>query len=96
MTPSSGKGPRRNVDAWVAAVAVLAEQLDIDCRSDSSVPAATCRLRLRPRDDHGGATGGTAVLTLYGTGSWTWGGDADVVAYAYEPLNLHGLLLGPK
>lgn len=96
MRSTSGKGPKRDPWAWaVELTSWLDKFADISAaieRRDSQA-GRPCIVRLRERDDATGvATGGTAVLTLYATGSWTWGGDADVVAYVREPLDAHGLL----
>lgn len=94
--PTSGKRSRPvdGTGAWARRVAELCELVDIACVADLRPHQAgkPCILRMRERDDHGVPTGGAAVLTLYATGSWTWGGDADVVAYAREPLDVHGAL----
>ena len=87
---TSGKGPPRNVEAWTEQVRNLSEAVDVACTSEMRSTSAI--LRLRARDDEGTKVGGTAVLTLYKTGSWTWGGDADAVAYAREPLERHGVV----
>lgn len=92
---TSGKGPPRCVMSWSNRVQNLAEQVDVSCTSKIHTPGgrpASAILRLRARDAEGVSVGGTAVLTLYKTGSWTWGGDADVVAYAREPLERHGVV----
>ncbi len=92
---TSGKGPKQNIATWALRVRGLAEALDIACgvefRPDVRNPTSVI-LRLRGRDADGELVGGTAVLTLYATGSWTWGGDADAVAYAREPLERHGVM----
>lgn len=91
----SGKGPPRNVEAWTEQVRDLSEAVDVACTSEMRSPGrapTSAILRLRARDDEGTKIGGTAVLTLYKTGSWTWGGDADAVAYAREPLERHGVM----
>ena len=49
-------------------------------------------LRVRGVDAELVPEGGTAVLTLYATGSWTWGGDADAIAHVREPLDRAGVL----
>lgn len=87
---TSGKGPPRNVEVWTEQVRNLSEAVDVACTSEMRPTSAI--LRLRARDDDGTKVGGTAVLTLYKTGSWTWGGDADAVAYAREPLERHGVV----
>lgn len=92
---TSGKGPPRNVEAWTEQVRDLSEAVDVACTSEMRSPGrapTSAILRLRARDDEGTKIGGTAVLTLYKTGSWTWGGDADAVAYAREPLERHGVM----
>ena len=93
---TSGKGPRRAVAVWAGEACSLADALDIEWRGElrpaSPDKATSAILRLRARDSEGASTGGTAVLTLYATGSWTWGGDADAVAYAREPLERHGVM----
>ena len=94
---TSGKGSRRDVDVggWAEQVRVLSEQVDVACASELRPAAArptSAILRLRARDDEGTKIGGTAVLTLYKTGSWTWGGDADAISYAREPLERHGVM----
>lgn len=95
-TKTSGRGPRPvdDTDGWARRVVELCAQVDVACVADlrPHLAGKPCILRLQARDDHGAPSGGTAVLTLYATGSWTWGGDADVVAYAREPLERHGLL----
>ncbi len=93
---TSGKGPRRRVVCWVRDVKLLADDVDVDhaceLRPRGSADPSSAILRLRARDVEGVPVGGTAVLTLYATGSWTWGGDADAVAYAREPLERHGVM----
>ena len=73
-----------------------ADDVDVDhaCefRPAGSADPSPAILRLRARDAEGVPVGGTAVLTLYATGSWTWGGDADAIAYAREPLERHGVM----
>ena len=93
--PTSGKGPPRCVMSWTTQVQDLAEQVDVACKGEVRSPGSrptSAILRLRARDAEGVPVGGTAVLTLYKTGSWTWGGDADAVAYAREPLERHGVM----
>lgn len=94
MKAMSGKGPKRDATTWGTQVQNFCEDVDISWSAESRPAQAgkPCILRLGERDDNGVRVGGTAVLTLYSTGSWTWGGDADVVAYVREPLDTHGLL----
>lgn len=105
MTTTSGKGPRRVTREWAAQVADLLDMCDVHVVSEvrAAQPGQPAILRCRARAGHdapsesvdetaGAPVGGTAILTLYATGSWTWGGDADVIAYVREPLDRHGVL----
>ncbi len=102
MTTTSGKGPRRVTRERAAQVADLLDMCDVHVVAEvrAAQPGQPAILRCRARAEHdapdaetaGAPVGGTAVLTLYATGSWTWGGDADVIAYVREPLDRHGVL----
>lgn len=93
---TSGKGPRRGSGEWAAKVAELCAEVGLQCTTDLRPHLAgkpgILRIRDLETDADGSRLTGIAVLTLYGTGSWTWGGDADVVAHVRDPLDLHGLL----
>lgn len=94
--PTSGKGPRPvdGTGAWARRVAKLCQEVDVACVADLRPHQAgkPCIMRMQERDSEGVSVGGTAVLTLYATGSWTWGGEAEAVAYCREPIDVHGVL----
>ncbi len=92
--PSSGKQAPRATRVWAGEVAELADAVGVQWTADVREQQAgkPAIVRMREVDAEGAATGGTAVLTLYATGAWTWGGDADAVAYCREPLERHGVL----
>lgn len=95
--PTSGKSDKLRRDG-VAAVALrvtgTCAEHGVSCVLDRrpGQPGKPVILRMRALDAELAPEGGTAVLTLYATGSWTWGGDADAVAHAREPIERGGLL----
>ena len=94
MTRTSGKTSRRNAPVWAAEIMATCEEYDISTQLDARTKQAGRPhiIRMRERDDQGVAQGGTAVLTVYDSGSWVWGGDADAVAYTREQLERVGCL----
>ncbi len=92
MKSSSGKSPRlkrEGVHHTSIRVQNVCEEYGIACSVEyrdrqAGKPAI---LRMQALDVELAADGGTAVLTVYATGSWTWGGDAGAVAHCREPLD---------
>jgi len=90
--PSSGKSPRlKREGVYTMSVRVqrVCEEYGIACAAEYRDKQAgrPAILRMQALDAELATDGGTAVLTVYATGSWTWGGDADAVAHCREPLD---------
>jgi len=94
VTPTSGKSAtRRTTVTWARQVELVCDEygLAVSVEHRASQAGKPAILRVRSLDRELAAEGGVAVLTLYATGSWTWGGDADAVAHAREPLDREGV-----
>lgn len=93
---SSGKSSRRRASsiAWAIEVTAVCREYGLDFSSEHRALQAgkPVILRVRGVDAELVPEGGTAVLTLYATGSWTWGGDADAITHVREPLDRAGVL----
>jgi len=95
MMPTSGKSStRQDPTLWARRVRELCDEYGLAVTVEHRVTQAgkPVILRVRSLNAELAPEGGTAVLTLYATGSWTWGGDADAVAHAREPLDRAGVL----
>lgn len=95
VTPTSGKSAtRQDPTLWARRVRGLYDECGLAVSVEHRVKQAgkPAILRVRALDRELAAEGGVAVLTLYATGTWTWGGDADAVAHAREPLDREGVL----
>jgi hypothetical protein len=93
--PTSGKSATRRAPAtWARQVELVCDEHGLAVLTEHRVTQAgkPAILRVRGLDAELAPEGGVAVLTLYATGSWTWGGDADAVAHAREPLDRAGVL----
>lgn len=95
MTPTSGRSATRRAPAtWARQVELVCDEYGLAVSIEHRVSQAgkPAILRVRSLDRELAPEGGVAVLTLYATGTWTWGGDADAVAHAREPLDRKGVL----
>lgn len=95
MTPTSGRSATRRAPAtWARQVELVCDEYGLAVSIEHRVSQAgkPAILRVRSLDRELAPEGGVAVLTLYATGMWTWGGDADAVAHAREPLDREGVL----
>lgn len=90
-SPTSGKSQRlKREGVYTTSVRVqrVCEEYGIACATEyREQPGKPAILRMQALNAELAADGGTAVLTVYATGSWTWGGDADAVAHCREPLD---------
>ena len=90
MTSTSGKSAtRRHPATWARQVELVCDEygLAVSVEHRDKQAGKPVILRVRALDAELAPEGGVAVLTLYATGSWTWGGDADAVAHARQPLD---------
>lgn len=90
MTSTSGKSAtRQDPTLWARRVRELCDEygLAVSVEHRDKQAGKPAILRVQALDAELAPEGGVAVLTLYATGSWTWGGDADAVAHARQPLD---------
>lgn len=95
MTSTSGKSATpRTTATWARLVELVCDEygLAVSIEHRASQAGKPAILRVRSLDRELTPEGGVAVLTLYATGTWTWGGDADAISHAREPLDREGVL----